>query len=417
MRSATKRREALSEEFVPYRQHVEHWALALDDGSVLGGFRVPGRAWETADPDDVDGWHNRLNQMVRSLASAQLVLSVHVVRTLADVSDYPEGNFTSAFARELDAAYRDRMLDRRLYRNDLFLFVLIRPFAAAAWSLIPAWVKGRLDEEGSASLIKTLGDKLAMIEADLAEYGVQRLATRREGKVLYSELAEALHTVLTTERRKIPVTTRRIARGIYRDRIVVGWETVEIRGLPRSTFASAFVLYEYPAVTWPGQFNNLLSAPYAFSLTQSFAVLSKAAGHQVIGRKQNQMAVGGDKAISQREQLTEAADDLASNRFVMGTHHLSLVVFADSLAALAKVNARAVSDLADSGAVASHAHLELTGTLWAQLPGNLALRSLRRMPGHRQWWLAKLAQASSSTWARATPDRWSQTAKWRAASQ
>jgi hypothetical protein len=140
------------------------------------------------------------------------------------------------------------------------------------------------------------------------------------------------------------------------------------------------VLYEYPAVTWPGQFNNLLSAPYAFSLTQSFAVLSKAAGHQVIGRKQNQMAVGGDKAISQREQLTEAADDLASNRFVMGTHHLSLVVFADSLAALAKVNARAVSDLADSGAVASHAHLELTGTLWAQLPGNLALRP---RPRHR----------------------------------
>jgi type IV secretion system protein VirB4 len=76
MRSAVRRREALSEEFVPYRQHVEHWALALDDGSVLGGFRVPGRAWETADPEDVDGWHNRLNQMVRSLASAQLVLSV-----------------------------------------------------------------------------------------------------------------------------------------------------------------------------------------------------------------------------------------------------------------------------------------------------------------------------------------------------
>ncbi len=59
--------------------------------------------------------------------------------------------------------------------------------------------------------------------------------------------------------------------------------------------------------------------------------MSKADGKTVMGRKQNQMISAGDKAGSQLEELDAALDDLESNRFVLGDHHLTLTVFAGSV--------------------------------------------------------------------------------------
>ena len=50
-----------------------------------------------------------------------------------------------------------------------------------------------------------------------------------------------------------------------------------------------------------------------------------------MGRKQNQMVSAGDKAASQIDELDDAMDDLESNRFVLGDHHLTLTVFAGSV--------------------------------------------------------------------------------------
>jgi type IV secretion system protein VirB4 len=122
-------------------------------------------------------------------------------------------------------------------------------------------------------------------------------------------------------------------------------------------------------------FGSFLSAPYCGVLTQSFGFLGKQAANTVLTRKQNQMVTARDKAAGQIVELAEAVDLLHSNRFVMGDHHLSLVVFADSLAALSEVAPRARRDLAESGAVVAREDWGLEGVYWGQLPGNLALRS------------------------------------------
>ena len=59
----------------------------------------------------------------------------------------------------------------------------------------------------------------------------------------------------------------------------------------------------------------------------------------------------------------------------MGDHHLTLVTFADSLPALADVAAHARRDLAESGAVVAREDLALEAVYWAQLPGNMRLRT------------------------------------------
>ena len=124
-----------------------------------------------------------------------------------------------------------------------------------------------------------------------------------------------------------------------------------MRGPGSSVFAAGFGLREYPASIWPGMFDAVLGAPYRCVLTQTFAPLGKQDAQDRMTRKQNQMVVAGDKAASQTAALAEAADLLQGNAFVMGDHHLTLVVFADSLPALSDVAAQARRDLAESGAV------------------------------------------------------------------
>ena len=369
--------EARSEAFVPYRQHAAHWAVLLDGGGVVGGFRVAGRPWETNDPADTNADAGRFAHTLRMHCGPRVTITSHVVRTLADPADHPPATFAAPFAQGLHDDHRARMFDRRLFRNDLFLFVHIAPMrlpGAGILRSLSAWLNENKEEaetETVDQLVRKLDDVLGSLETELAGYGVERLATRREGRVLFSEIGEALHTVLTTRRRKVPVVTGRLSRGIYRDRAIFGWEAIEQRGLPDSLFCAGFVLFEYPSVTWPGMFDNLLSAPYSFVLSQSFGGLSKAKALGIVNRKQSQMRVGGDKAISQREELTQAADDVASNRLTMGMSCVTLFAYAENMRALKDVAAQASTDLADSGGLVTHAHLELAGAFWSQLSGNM----------------------------------------------
>ena len=81
-----------------------------------------------------------------------------------------------------------------------------------------------------------------------------------------------------------------------------------------------------------------------------------------------------DRAASQIEGLDAALDDLMSNRFVMGEHQASVVVYGDTPRRLADHLARARAILADSGLVVAREDLGLEAAFWAQFPGNFALR-------------------------------------------
>jgi len=372
-------REREPDTYVPYLGHAAPDALLLDDGSLLAMIALDGAAFETAAADEVNARHARRNLLLRNIASERLVLATHTVRTLADGIDDPQAPCTSAFARELDAAYRARLLANRLYRNDLFLSVLLRPAAAAEGGPLAALFARRARSDRARPVhpagLDTLNAAVAAILAELDDHAPRRLALRTAGGVLFSEPGEALHLVLTGRRLPVPLVDGPLGGAIYTDRVIVGREAIEIRGPGGSTYAAAFGLREYPATTWPGMFDAVLAAPYRCVLTQTFGFLAKPAAQAILTRKQNQMVAAQDKAASQAQALTEAADQLASNAFVMGDHHLTLVTFADSLESLRTVAARARRDLAESGAVVAREDLALEAAYWAQLPGNLRLRT------------------------------------------
>lgn len=345
------RREREPEEYVPYVGHVSNGIVALDNDSLLAMLRIDGVAWEMAETGEINARHAGLNNLLRNLANDKLVLTTHLVRTMDAGDGYPVAECSSVFARSLDQAYRDRITQGRLYRNELYLSLLLQ--------------KGKE---------RALEDMVGTVMASLADYGPVRLGLRGS-HVLFSEIGEAMRLLLTGEREPVPLVSGRLGGAIYGDRVIVGGEAVEIRLPGHSMFAAGFGMREYPASTSPGMLGCLLSAPYCCVLTQTFAFLDKNTATTQLTRKQNRMRGAGDKAAAQADELTVAAELVNGNRLSMGTHHLTLVVFADTLEGLSKIAPIARRHLAESGAAIVREDRALEAVYWGQLPGNLALRS------------------------------------------
>ena len=131
-RSAELAREREPDTYVPFIGHAAPGVLLMDDGSLLAMLQLDGMAFETTDPQETNARHAQRNMLLRNLASDRLVLTTHVIRTLADAAIYPAEPCSSAFARDLDAAYRQRLLSNRLFRNELFLSVVLRVAGASS---------------------------------------------------------------------------------------------------------------------------------------------------------------------------------------------------------------------------------------------------------------------------------------------
>lgn len=359
-------REREPEEYLPYLGHVSNGIVLLDNGSLLAMLRLDGVAWELADADEINSRHEMLSGLLRNIADERFVLTSHLVRTMDDGKQHPQTSCRSSFGRDLDRAYRARLDDGRLYRNELYLSVLLRAPGASGRQrrakIVPAALRERLE------------DLLGTIVASLPSYGVHRLGLRGETG-LFSEMGEALRLILTGQREPVPLVANRLGGAIYTDRVIVGGEAIEIRLPGRSVFAAGFGMREYPASTAPGMMSALLTAPYCCVLTQTFGFLAKNEATTLLERKQNRMKVAGDKAAVQMDDLSSAIEAVHGNRLVMGTHHLTLVAFANTLAALAEIAPIAKRHLAEAGAVVVREDRALEAVYWGQLPGNTALRS------------------------------------------
>ena len=149
---------------------------------------------------------------------------------------------------------------------------------------------------------------------------------------------------------------------------------MEFRAPDRSMVAALLGLKEYPRPTVPGLFNELLRAPYEFVLTQSYVCLDKATARSGLKRQRDRLESTEDDGLEEIEELEVALNDLQSNRFTIGEHHLVLLVKADDVKSLGNNVAEARAALGDSGCVVAREDLAMEAAFWSQLPGNFKLR-------------------------------------------
>ncbi|WP_078718839.1 MULTISPECIES: VirB4 family type IV secretion/conjugal transfer ATPase [unclassified Bartonella] len=369
--------ESLPEEYIPYVRHVNQHVIALNSRCLMMVIAIEGINFDTADISQLNSLHIQLNTLLKNIADERVALYSHIIRRRETI--YPESQFSSSFATTLDKHYKQKMVLKDLYRNDLYLSVLWNPSADKTEQLATFFhrltrAKKTQTEPDSESIrkLEELGQDLIQ---GLESYEARLLSTYEHDGILFSEQSEFLHQLVGGRRERIPLTFGTIASTIYSDRVLFGKEIIEIRHESNERFVGMFGWKEYPSKTRPGMTDGLLTAPFELILTQSFVFKSKAVASAIMSRKQNQMINVADRASSQISALDDALDDLESNRFVLGEHHLSLAVFSDRPQELAEYLSKARSYLTNGGAVIAREDLGLEAAWWAQLPGNFSYRA------------------------------------------
>ncbi len=274
--------------------------------------------------------------------------------------------------------------------NEIYLSIVYRPAAGVAGGVLGGLLdrsRGPLSQAVRESALETCARLSQTACASLARYEPQLLGTYELGPIRYSAVLEFLAFLINGEWQRVPLPRGPLNQVLTSSRLLFGREVIEYRTPHATRVAAILGVREYPTPTVVGMYNALLSAPFAFVLTQSFAFLSKTAGQGLLQRQMNRLTNAGDFAVSQARELQLALDALTSNEFVMGEHHLSLQILAElqapagggltvpeRLQTLHDCIASARSLLADTGMTVAREDLALEAAFWAQLPGNFPLR-------------------------------------------
>ena len=420
-RKTALRREFAAASRIPYAAHVAPGVVKTTFGDYLQVFRLAGASFESNDDEELNTWHERLNVLWRNVASPNVALWTHVVRrraglaTAASPSPIERALTPRSFADGLHAKYAERLSNETLMINEIYLAVVFRPTAGAARGLLSKFLSKA--QRGESRLIAADAldacEKLAQtLTASLARYEPRPLLTYQAGAVTCSALLEYLGLLINGEWQQMPLPCGSLDRALATSRLLFGAEAIENRSPTATRVAAILGIKEYPTPSVVGMYNRLLSAPFAFVLTQSFAFLTKAAGQSLLQRQFNRMTNAGDFAVSQAEELTEALDAITSNEFVMGDHHLSLQVLAEVAPGLESNRLKGLNDriaharslLADCGMLVAREDLALEAAFWAQLPGNFPMRPRKAPITSRNF--AAMAPFHNYPLGRATGNHW-----------
>lgn len=381
------RRERWLADDLPFTAHVDAHVVRTRQGDYVQTLRLAGASFETAAHADLNGRHRRLNVLWRSIASPHVAIWAHVIRRPATLP--PRSPPAQLFAAQLYSTHRDRLQSLRLLQNELYLSLVYRPTTGRATGATARLLTRGDPQQRALERIDSLEQCARLRQAVLAHlgnYDPEPLGVVERAGVRYSSLLEFFALLLDTAPRTVPLPRAPLAQVVGAARPIIGRETVEYR-LPTATRVGAFLgIQDYATPTWPGMLDPLLSAPFSFICTNSFAFLSRPVAQGLLVRQGNQLANSGDFALSQAEQIPTALDELSSGEWVMGDHHFSLQVLTDlasqsegqsTATRLKDLNehvALALSLLVDTQCGYAREDLGLPAAYWSQLPGVFAWR-------------------------------------------
>ena len=367
-------REKPLDDFLPYTRHVDKATIATKNNALFQVIKLDGFPFETADELTLDALKDVRNTLAIGLASSRHILYHHVVRR--QVASDIGGEF-SGFAAEVDRAWQRRLQRRRLYVNDLYLTLVRRP--ALGMLGFVDWVSGiftdrdiDLQDQARAESLRDLHDATSNIISTLAHYRPRLLTTYEQYGSPFSEPLEFLSYLLNHEARPVLLPAGPIDAYLPTKRPLFGREAFELRGAAPAdqTYGALLSIKEYAGGTWAGLLDELTRLPFEMTITQSFAFNERQVALENLARQGRVLDSAEDAAVSLRQGLIDAADDLASNRIVFGGHHITVQLTGPDQPHLERALTETTATLTNLGVITVREDLNLEAAFWAQLPGN-----------------------------------------------
>ena len=135
----------------------------------------------------------------------------------------------------------------------------------------------------------------------------------------------------------------------------------------------------------PGMFDELYRLPFEMHVGQGFAFVERSEALGKMNLALRRMRSAEDDALSLRDELVQAKDDVAAGRAAFGEHHTTIAVQSEDLEALNGQVAEVIAMLGDLGINAVREDIALEPTFWAQFPGNFKYVARKGMVSSRNF--------------------------------
>ena len=400
-RAARPSKERGAGDHLPYLRHIDANTIETRDGQLLQILKLRGLLFETADTEELNYRKRLRDAILQSIGSPKFGFYHHVVRRRV-TPDF-EGDFPDVFSRELDARWSARLNSRELFINDIYLTLVIRPEGRSGG--LPGLLRPTSSRD-QTSLKRQLDVAREATVASLDAYAPVLLSLEDRGDGVYSSQLEFLSRLFNAEDRQMRAPLQDLGQHIPYRRISFGQETLELApGLNEErAFAGMISIKDYPEYTEAGMFDELLRLPFELVVSQSFGFVARRPALGRMNLALRRMRSAEDEALSLRDELGTAKDDVAAGRALFGEHHLTVMIQGGDTATVDSRIAEAQAVLADTGIVAVREDVALEPAFWAQFPGNFsyiarrALISSANFAGFASHHNFAVGQASGNHW-------------------
>jgi type IV secretion system protein VirB4 len=372
----SEKRESAVASHVPYTRHVSPTTIRTRQGYFIQVIEVTGMSFETQDQEFLDARKMHRSMLWQGIADTHLAIYTHIIRKRID--SFPEGTFSSPWAAELDQQYRNRLREQRMFGTRQYITVVRRPakgkvhFIPQLTQKLLARVDRQIQAEQEREALEHLGEATGHILRNFAPYGARVLQMGQHNGVLHSEIQDFLSYLINLEDGLTLVPSMPLSDYLPHSRISFGSETLEIRGVRpgQNRLGAILSIKEFPPATGSGMLDSILRLPHEFIITQSFSFTGRHASQTAIDLHQRRLRSVDDRAMSADDELSLAANEIASNISIFGNMHLTIMPYAANATTLKK----AINDISaacmETGISPVREDMNMEALFWAQLPGN-----------------------------------------------
>ena len=339
-------------------------------------------------------WHQAL-----SMLDSRFIVYVTLHRKRENLS--LTGEFKSPFAAAVNKKYHARFNNQSLYRNEMYLTVVLKGDTSGKVARGLGWFKRMKDVRSTESRATCREQNMAILESSvvqlkshLAPFSPHVLG--EQDKALgFSELMRFL-SLIPNGGEAIPFSrpafcppiassmpsawtdetlypNGHLGQYLCSKRILFG-DYIQFQGAARldTRFGAVLSVKKYGTYTSSMVLDALLQMDAEFISTHTFAPESRDSALKAIQSQRGRLEITEDLSVTQISQLSALEDDIASETSRLGLHHNTILLLADSKKALeaAIVDATRIYGTVDMILVKELATLGLEPAFWAQIPGN-----------------------------------------------
>lgn len=349
-----------------------------------------------------NGTLNQLNEQLHqaiSILDERFIIYITIHRKRENLS--LSGEFTSPFAARVNEKYHARFNNRCLYRNDIYVTVVLKGDTSGRVVRGVNWFQRMKDVRSNASRTIRREQNRANLESSVIQLTSQLSAFsphvlgEKDEALGFSELMQFLSMVpnggetipFVRPTFCAPITSNpsgiwseddlypngHLGQYVCTKRILFG-DYIQFQGAATSDtrFGTVLSIKKYGKKSGSIVLDPLLQMDAEFISTHTFAPVSRECALKAIDSKRGRLEIADDVGMTQISQLSELEDDIASETSRLGLHQNTILLLNDSRKSLeaSVVEATSIYGAVNTVLVKELASFGLEPSFWSQIPGN-----------------------------------------------